>query len=551
MGQSPLTGIPLRYQAISASDSLDSTSDFPGAMANLKNLIPMPKTKNYWICRPAGAEEATPAAFAAAGYANPGFISASIIVGDRWFGMVATTTFGAGLDAPFCYDLAASAFVAITGPAAANLPTSPATAGEWVPPTMDVIGIKIEITHPGFDGIGARFFGEIDISNPGALTYTCKNTITTPLPAVPTAVKNFNGRAWWLVNPTTGQPGAYYSDVLVPDTITGASQVLTFDDNVKLTALGALPLSSQLGGIIQSLIVFKGDVNMYQVTGDAATSNLAKNALNVATGTRAPLSICPTPKGLAFLSPNGFRVIDFMAVVSDPIGSDGYGISVPFQYANAPSRVCAAASAEVLRASVQNTDKVNSPWEEYWYHFSRKVWSGPHSLAASQIKRWRNTFVVAPVGRLASLALSNIIPGPTDSFTEYGTQLTWKYQTAFLPDPGQMSMKSMIETTVNIAYTNDAGNIIAIASDSDEAVISSVTFNAPGGATVWGAFLWGASPWLGALVKLRVKQIPWAKPIVFQRMQLSLEGNCTTGVVLGDWFMRYDMLGYLTDEFAA
>lgn len=546
---SPLKGIPLHYQAISGSDSIDSTTDFPGAMSRLKNLIPMPETKNYWICRPAMAEEITQAEFVAAGFTGAGFISASLVVGDRLYGMIAATQHGAGLDVPFVYDLAGSAFVTLTGAAAANLPTAPATSGAWVPPTMDVIGTYIIVTHPGYDGIGARFFGVFNISDPSALTWTCANTSGTLLPAVPRAVKNFNGRAWYLVNPGTGQPGAYYSDALAATTITAGSQVLTFDDNVKLIALGALPLSNQLGGVIQSLIVFKDEAsNMFQITGDAATADLAKNALNVATGTRAPLSITPTPKGLAFLAPDGFRIIDFAANVSDPIGADGYGISVPFTSASVPSRVVACCSADVLRATTQNSKATGSPFEEYWFYFSRKVWCGPHTSGASQIERWRNKFVVVPQSAVGKVALSNVIPESTDTFTEFSSQLTWEHITAFLPDPRQMSMMAMVETITNIAYTNAAGNVIVEAVDQDDAVINSVTFNAPGTATVWGAFVWGASPWLGALVKLRKKLIKWTIPIVFNRMKLSIEGDSASGVIIGDWFMRYDMLGYTTAE---
>lgn len=545
---SSLPGTPLRYKALSVSDTIDATDEFPGAMSLLSNLIPMPQTKDYWICRPGATERATNANFVAAGFPIPGFISASIVIGDRWFGMISGGNFP-GQDEPFCYDLAASAFVAIAGATALNCPTSPATTGAWVPPTMDIIGVNIIITHPGFDGTGAKFFGVINISNPGALTYTCQNTVTNALPAAPTAVKNFNGRAWYLVNPTTGQPGAYYSDVLVAGTITNASQVLTFDDNKKLTALGALPLSNQLGGVIQALIVFKGVTNMYQVTGDAATSNLAKNALNLATGTKAPLSITPTPKGLMFLSPDGFRIVDFAAQVSDPIGSEGLGVSIPFIYANVPSRVVAAASADVMRATTQNTQKSGSPWEEYWFHFSQKCWSGPHSLPASQIQRWDNTFVVAPQAHTGSLAISNTRPGSTDSFLEYAAQLTWGYATAFLPDTSQMSMIGMIETTVNIAYVAAAGNVIGEAINGDDAVIASVTFSAIGGATVWGAFVWGASPWLGALVALRKRQLRWTIPIVSSRLKLLIQGDSASGVILGDLFMRYEILNYLTDEF--
>src|SRR5690606_19443470 len=169
---SSLKGTPLRYKAVSASDSIDATDTFPGAMAELKNLIPMPQCNGYWMCRPAGTEEVTPAEFTAAGFTTPGLISASLVVGDLWYGMIATDKNGGGLDAPFCYDLDAGAFIAVTGDTALNTPTSPATTGPWVPPTMALIGTEIIITHPGFDGTGAKFFGVIDVSDPANPTYT-------------------------------------------------------------------------------------------------------------------------------------------------------------------------------------------------------------------------------------------------------------------------------------------------------------------------------------------------------------------------------------------
>ena len=79
-------------------------------------------------------------------------------------------------------------------------------------------------------------------------------------------------------------------------TITNATNVLTFDDNQKLTAAIGLPLSNQLGGILQALMVFKGTANIYQITGDISLGSgpplgtLSKNTLNVATGTFAPNS---------------------------------------------------------------------------------------------------------------------------------------------------------------------------------------------------------------------------------------------------------------------
>src|SRR6185437_379255 len=143
----------------------------------------------------------------------------------------------------------------------------------------------------------------------------------------PTAVYQFNSRAYYIYN-LPAQPSVYFSDALNPTTFTNANQILTFGDAVPLTALGGVGLNTQLGGIIQSLIVFKGVQNIYQITGDPTTSNLSVDALNVTTGTLAPNSICNAPKGLMFMSPDGYRMIDFQAHVSDPIGIDGSGVTV-------------------------------------------------------------------------------------------------------------------------------------------------------------------------------------------------------------------------------
>lgn len=536
---SPLPGVPLRYRAVSASDSVDATEDFPGAMAILKNLVPLPAQKNYWICRPAMAELTAFATFT-----TPDFISALLVVGDIAYGMIKSQRFP-GFDEPFSYNLSGGTFNAVATVTALNTPSSLLATGAWTPPTMALVGTKIIVTHPGFSGVGANFFGVIDVANPAAPAWSSQNTVTNALPVVPTAVANFNGRAWYLVNPPTGQPGAYYSDVLVPGTITNASQVLTFDDNVPLTACAGLPLNSQLGGVVQSLIVFKGVTNLYQVTGDAATGDLRKDALNKATGTYATNSITPTPYGLAFASPEGMRIIDFTAAVSDPIGVGGDGVVVPFAYANTPSRICAAANASVIRITTQNDNVVGSPYQEWWYDMARKIWSGPHTSAASLIERWGNTFVVAPQAQLHSLARSDVIPSSGTTFTEYGTPLTWEYQTAFLPDPGDMCEISMVETTLNCAFDSSTPSITAAFLDQDDAVIDSVVMAITGAATLWGSFVWGASPWGGALTKLRQKQIPWSAPIVFRRGKLDVTGDSSSGVILGDMFFRYQLLGYL------
>jgi hypothetical protein len=556
-------GTPIKFSPVGVSDALDSSNVFPGAMAQLSNLIPDPTTKNLWQCRPAAiafADFATqggdfdPDDFGPDFYtgfnlgATGGFISALKIVGDRVFGMIATSL-NPGHDQPFCYDLITGAFVFISGVTSANTPFSPTTSGDWVPPTMDLIGVNLVVTHPGYTGAGGIMFGWFNISDPNAITWNAGNTVTTLLPCPPTAVKQFFNRAYFLVNPPTGQPGAYFTDVLTL-TITDPTHIITFNDNVKLTAIGALPLNSQLtGGTIQSLIVFKGAAQMWQITGDAAIASnpLSVNAMNVATGTNAPLSIVATSKGLAFIAPDGLRVIMFNGTISDPIGDAGSGVTLPFIFAIAPSRIAAACTAKVLRISVQNGFAVGTPNQEWWYDIPRGCWSGPHTFPASQIQPYNNTFIEAPIGVLGKLFQSDSVQGNTSTYVENGNQMSFTWATSMLPSTQQMSENAMVETTLNIGFP-DGQQVAIYAVDENGAVFSSVVLAATIPSTVWGSFVWGQALWQGASNALAPRQMKWPIPIVFQRLAIIATGNCAQNLKLGDLFMRYQQLGYLLQQ---
>lgn len=548
-------GTPLPWLPLGVSDTQDSTTAPAGAMRALTNLIPDPTTLRNFVCRPASILdvdfERTGGAFSSAFSSafdtgltsGTAFISAMLVVGTRIFGMVASKNYP-GFDQPFCYDKDTQTIIAISGITGVNLPAAASSSGEWVPPTMDLVGTSILVTHPGFTGAGGLFFGTIGISDPSALTWTAGNTTTTALPTPPTAVKQFNNRAWFLVNPSTGQPAAYYSDILVPGTITNANQIVTFGDNRRLTALGALPLNNQLGGIVQALMVFKGASNIYQITGDAASSTLAMNTLNVATGTDAPLSICPTNKGLAFAAPDGVRFIDFQANVSDPIGISGQGVTVPFTYCVVPSRMCAAFNSGVLRISTQNGYAPGNPQQEWWYDVSRTLWTGPHSFPASLIQPYESTFVMTPIGVTNKIFQSDVVQSATSTFVENDEQMTFTFLTPKLPNTGQMAQNAIIETTVDMAL--GAGAVVSVqALDTQASVISSVIIEASATATLWGQFQWGQAQWGGAQDALRPRRVDWTKPLVSAQFYMLVTGNCAQGNQVGKVYLRYEVLGYL------
>ena len=546
----PRNGIPYRHSPVGVCDSLDGTETFPGAMTALQNLVPDPTTRNLWVPRPAALVSTV-----FPGFTTPGFISAQIVVGTFVYGMIASGR-NAGHDEPFCYNLATNALVTISGVTSANTPVSPAATGAWTPPTMAVIGTKVTVTHPGFDGT-SHFVGWIDTSNPATPAWSAGNTSGTALPAVPTWVAQFNGRAWYGVNPSNGQPAAIATDELDPTTRTNGTYVLTFGDNVPLTAGGGLALNNLLGGIVGSLIVFKGVSNMYQVTGDFASTSspIAVNSLNVATGTYAPNSICPTPQGMAFMSPQGLRIVGFNAVVGDPIGGPAggpdspAGVVLPFIDAVVPSRLAAACNSKVLRISTQNGAAFGSPNQEYWFDLTRKIWSGPHTFPASLISVYGATFVTSPVGVPRSLWTSDVTPGLNASYTENGVALKWTYQPTLLPVRKDMNQCVMNATTLYMGFAAGAGPVSVVVQDENALPLGSVTLLPGGGATIWGEFVWGQALWGGQSNALAARQLNWSAPIEFDRMTLVATGQSATGVRLGDCYFRYQPLGYLAGSY--
>lgn len=549
---------PLKFSPRTASDALDSTNLPTGSMQALTNLIPDPTTTDLWTCRPASIKLTdfnTGGPFSSgwsSGFQHgpfgpgitSGFVSVLLVVGTRAYGMIATSQF-AGHDVPFSYNLLTNSFDPITGTSSANTPVSPATTGAWTPPTMALIGSKIIVTHPGFNFGGGFAFGVLDVTTPTAPTWTAQNTTTNALAALPSFVANFNGRAYFLVNIPGGQPGAYFSDVLAPTSITNANQIITFDDNQSLTAAAQLGLFNQLGGVIQGLMVFKSTANIYQITGDAALSNLARNSLNVATGTAAPNGIANTPRGLAFLAPDGLRLIDFNARISDPIGVDGKGINAPLINAVVPSRVNINCNQNVLRVSLQNGGIAGAPFQDWWYDISRDKWSGPHTFPASMIEAFEDTFIITPFGINASIWQSDVVQTLTSTFVENGQQLTYQWLTSALPDTAQMAEYAMVEASIKLAMTSQAGSITVQALTQSGSVLDSVSVSVAGSSPIWGQFNWGQTNWGGAQTALQHILLPWHQPIVFSTMQVNVVGTSAQGVKIGDLYMRYQQLGYI------
>jgi hypothetical protein len=565
-----LPGNVLTISPEGVTDALAANTAPPGSMASLVNLIPDPSTRNLWQCRPAAITLINLATALPAG----SVISGMIAIGTRLYGMVSSTTFP-GKDQPFCYDVQTNSIVPITGlyvggvaqaVTAASLPTTPPAAGPWTPPSFALCGSNLIIAHPGYTTASGVFFGVISTLNPFKLTYQGTNTLANALIFPPSWVQTFNGRVFFLVNPPGQQPAAYMSDSLNALQITNANQILTFGDNIPLTVAAGLGLSNQLlGGVVQALIIFKGVSALYQVTGDYALGNLEVNTLNAATGTLAPNTVNSTEKGVMFMAPDGVRLIDLGARVSDPIGKDGQGVTLPFYNALVPSRANAAYNSGLYRVQMQNGLVAANPQQEWWYDVVRDKWSGPHTTAIYMVVPYANTFLVALQAGGSKIFQSDVVQSPNSTFVENGTQLTWIYQPTYFPDQDKMCEFCTIETTLTLqlgpnnslpsawssGWSSGWGstpntNAVAVSFiDQNSNVVDTANPGSAVSGSLWGNFLWGVGKWGGAADNLYPRQLNWHLPVVFRRGTIQATGASSSYLKIGDLRVRMQELGYL------
>ena len=527
---------PVTWAPQGLSDAVSADLGFPGCMISLSNLVPDLGAKGMWQCRPAAQKLTT-----FAGFASPGFISCQLVIGTRVYGMVASSR-NTGRDEPFVYDVPSGAFITVTGVNAANTPASPPTSGTWIPPVMALIGGKIIVTHQGFNEAGGYFLGTIDINNPAAPAWSA-GTLTglVTLPAKPVSVALYSGRAWYAV-----ENALVFSDTTSPTNCTAGTQVLTLGTNQTITAMSGMPLVNQVqGGIIQSLTVFTGSYLIYQVTGDAALSTLALNELQVATGTYSQNSICSTPQGLCFVSPEGVRFIAPTGLISDPLGVGGQGLNRIFDYVAVPSRVAIAYAGDVIRFNIPSNYAIGTVLYEFFYHLSKKVWSGPHTFPASLVQGYGNSFIITPVGVSGALYRSNVTPTFTDSYIENNARMSWQMVTPLLPQTSDMAMHEVIEQTISLAVSPSDDYTFSLVDEQNNNLGTTILEHTTS-PSLWGSAKWGSSTWGGGPnVGYSTFQLSYAKPIVFKQAFFVGSGPASSAFRVGSFSVRLKELGYV------
>lgn len=533
----------IRFRARSVSDTVDGENSPPGAMAALSNLIQDPSTPACFICRPANTKLIDFTAWGAAP-GTVGVIVDAYQVSNIIYGLVGITsgTF-AGKDYPFAYNVTTGAFLAIAAVTVAKCPTSQATAGAWTPPQMTLTGILLVSVHIGFPGGGGAFFGWFNLTVPTAPTWNVGNTTTNVLPSVPQGVGTFNNRTYFLCGNL-----AYYTDTLALSMF-AANQSISVGDYTPVTCVAPLPVGTSSVGIIQGLILFKLNAT-YLLTGDA-TANvsgigqpLGLNELSSSVGTGAPRSAVSTPGGVHFMAGDGVRIINFFGFLSEP----NEDLAIPFINAVTPSRVAAAFNSDTYRICLQNGIVAGSPYQDYWYNFLRKSWTGPHTFRYDLAISLGNDFVLASNSLIASMWDSYVVQGHAGegvTFIENGTQLTWVWETSPMTDLDNIYANSVLRTTIRLGAPAGGQTYNFIAQNESGTALASAQITEPVGEAVWGQFNWGQANWGAGQAGLMPVTIPWNQAVVFNELSILATGNSALGLKIGNLQIGYKRLNYL------
>jgi len=357
---------------------------------------------------------------------------------------------------------------------------------------------------------------------PTAPLWYAGDTAFNPLPSQPVSVAMLAGRAYFACDGN----GFVYSDSGLPCQRTYPSQALVPLDGLSISALGELPLLSPItGGIVQAIIGFAGVKAMYQITGDAALGNLSLNKMNIATGTHAPLSIIGTNFGLAFISPDGLRIVDFSGKISDPIGDPGSSQQIAFPFINAqfPTRISGAATANSMRWTVNNGG-TNQDWV---FDISRKQWHGPHTFVYSMIQPFKEFYLCQPIGfGIGTLFTSSLIPVGASSYTENGAAITYNMTTVLLPENDEQNALRLGEASIFVGSL--PANPMTITGFDERNVQIFAYSNTPSDMTAYQ----------------RMFQFDLQQIDVFTQLQVQLTGNCDSTLVLGRMMLKYQDLGY-------
>ncbi len=526
--------MPFRFNPRSVVDALDGGQVAPGGCALLTNLIFDPVNPFALQCRPAALKQTDFSSLT-----TPGFVSVAYIVGDICYGMIKSGAV-ATYDQPFAYNLATNSLVTVSGTqSSATLPLTQSSSGAWTPPTMALVGVNLIVTHPGFIGGMSAFFGWFDTTNPAAPVWHAGNTTTNLLPSVPTAVAQFNNRAWFALGNVLG-----FTDTLA-FSISDATNFLTMNDINVITALAPLSQTTSVQGGIQSLAAF-GEHAITVITGDAAFNNLADNTISTSVGTLSARGIANTDKGLMFPANDGIRTLGVDSTLSEP----NTDLKVLFIFSVEPTRISASYNNNIYRITSQNGLALGTPKQEYWFDFRSNGWTGPHTFVQDMVVPYSETFVAFDSGNAPALYISDVVATGSSTFTELGSALNFTFRTAPMQDDGGLFQGTSTLSVLDLQLPHVNQSYTFSAFDVNQGLLSTAPLTVSSIGNIWDGFNWSNDTWTANTYGLSRYNIPWTNPLTFTRLIFQMYGPSNLNFKVGKLTVGYEPTRYVRNSLA-
>ncbi len=518
------------------TDSFDEIDAFRGACIAMTNLILDGSNPDQLVGRPGVGLPVT----SFASFTSPTFVSLQVTIGTMTYGMVSSARYP-GYDEPFAWDNVHGVFVAISGVTGSNLPARPATSGAWTPPTAAMIAGNLVITHPGFSGVGANFFGLLNLATPSVPAWSTSNTSTNALPSVPTSVANYNNRAWFACGNM-----AYYSDVLQPAVMSTGTQSLTIGDSTPIVGQNGLPMQTVSSGMTAALILFKAN-QVWMATGDSSTNNLSLQFLSLTIGCQSPRSVAQTPIGVIFIGQDAPYIVLQSAIITElhHPSSAVADLCLPFLNTQVPSRVAAAFAGNIYRVCVQTLLNGTVCTNDYWFDLRRMRWSGPHTFIYDCASQYDDSFILSGASYGAALFMgSSTSTTYTDNNVAYGTQLLTT--NVIVGDTSQF--KQIVESTMDF-MSGGQGNSFTLTARSGASSVLAMAYvyayvYGSGAGSLWGYATWGNFSWSLASVSPYRYDIYWNQPIVSDRISFLITTYAASPMIIGKLRAKYQVCGY-------
>ena len=533
----PIRGAaPQIFLPTGLSDAVDESSAFRGACQYITNFCFDRNSRGALVPIPGRVA----ISFSGSGFTTPGVISAMFMVGPIIYGMIGTADF-TGKDRPFVYNTSTGSFVTVTNVSAPLLPATQSSAGDWQPPSMDMIGQYVVVTHPGFPG-GGVFIGWFDLTTPGTIKWNAGNTATNGLTGVPQWVSQFFGRAYYAIGNKL-----IPSDILNPLNITNTelADTLTAGDTTNIVGMRGLPIGQAQEGVLQALLVFKNK-SIFQVTGDLSLNTLAMNQVIDSIGTDSPRTLATLPNGVAFMSPTALRVVNLLGQVPF-LSQDVVG---PFTQASTPTRAAGCFVNSIYRVSVTSNFKNPNPVQvEYWLDTLTNKFNGPHTtpldcMVTDGTRTWGSNASIPGV-----MFMQEVAPVPDSVYTDNGVAYNSYFQSCTLEEPNESVDKQVVESTIELSGTSLNSTYNISATDEKGNTLDAVSLNVSNSAAVWGAFNWGQANWQAAALSSYRYGIPWTNPLVYDKLILAVTVQAAQFVSVKKIMNRVQSTNHMSQQF--